>query len=89
LVPRSSQAVLSVVVNETMNPLSEFEIPADLLWSEGQMIKIVFVLSVKRTLRIKRTVYESIYFRLFFLADVRDASVDCLPERNEGIAVFY
>jgi hypothetical protein len=77
-----------VVVNETMEPLSQFEVPTHLLRSKCQVIEIVPVLSVKRTLWVERPFHERIYFHLFFFADVRDAFVDCVPERNEGIAVF-
>ena len=52
------------------------------------MIEVVLVLSVEGTLRVERPIDERIDLRLFFFADVSDAFVHCVPERNEGIAVF-
>ena len=77
-----------MVVNETMETLSQFEIPTYLLGSECQVIEIVSVLSVKRTLWVERPFYERIHLHLFFFADVCDSFVNSISERDKSIAVF-
>jgi hypothetical protein len=82
-----SSGRLSVVVNETMEPLSQFEVPTHLFRSKSQMIEGVSVIAVKGTLWVERPFYERIHFHLFFLADVLDTFGNRFPERDKGIAV--
>lgn len=75
-----------MVVNETMQPFSQLEVPTYLLRSKRQVVEIVPVLSVKRTLWVERPFNERIRFHLFLFADVLDALGDRFLERDKGIA---